>query len=196
MQTWTVEDTDGFCLALVYNNEVQVKMHSVLYFNLLCKASQKSKSKYHLRYNTAFLFSKNSQRTGKCFDFFISFVHLFLSSFSKAVRLAAHVFPVCHWVPFSSTKWLLATESGESRSLGDIKFHVLLKETDEQQKNLSAQMREKQEGLIHFILSLLSNLFMYHSKSARVYDFTRLSWAMENHWRDEMLLRALQYGDR
>lgn len=87
-------------------------------------------------------------------------------------------------------------ESGESRSLRDIKFHVLLKETDEEQNNLSAQMREKQEELIHFILSFLSNLFMHHSKSTAAYDFTLLSWEMENHWRDEMLLRALQYGDR
>lgn len=163
---------------------------------LCCILSFCARPVKNLKSSTAF--SKNSQGTGKCFDFFnfISFIHLFLSWFSKAVRLAAHVFPVCHWVPFSSTKWLLAMESGESRSLRDIKFRVLLKETDEQQNNLSAQMREKQEGLIHFILNFLSNLFMYHSKSATAYDFALLSWTMENHWRDEMLLRALQYGDR
>jgi len=67
MQTLTVEDTDGFCLALVYNNEVQVKMHFVLYFKLLCKASQKSKIKYYLKYNTAFLFSRKQPGNWRMF---------------------------------------------------------------------------------------------------------------------------------
>lgn len=118
------------------------------------------------------------------------------SLFSKKIRFAAHAFAVYHWVPLSSTNWLIAMEPDDSRSPRDIKFHVLLKETDEQQKNLSAQMREKQEEPIHYMFSLLSNLPVHHSKSATAYDFTLLARAMQNHSRDESILRALQYGDR
>lgn len=56
--------------------------------------------------------------------------------------------------------------------VSDIKCHILLKETDEQQNNLNVKMMEKQEELIHFILSFLSNLSMHHhSRSSTVYDF-------------------------
>lgn len=78
----------------------------------------------------------------------------------------------------------------DERSPGDIKFHVLLQETNEQQ---STQIRGNQEEPIHYMSSLLSNLSVHHSKPDTAYDFTLLEQAMQIHSRDERLLRALQH---
>lgn len=61
-------------------------------------------------------------------------------------------------------------EPDESRSPRDIRFHVLFKETRRATEKLSAQMREKQEEPIAYMLSLLSNQPMHHPKSATACD--------------------------